>query len=358
MQSSVKGDGLKNVMEFFYARQRPSMYGSYRPSFSKERAGAIHRAVYWADNPIGGIGVSFVDPVCTVLFDEDGHPYDDYKGYYKSGSNEFCQFQKGNADVLLIGDCSDNSFGRQLTEHSMKPFVEKGVMEHWRECFDSQGHGCSEILVAWTRSHMQSNYEDDVDEFGFPARHMYSYRVHDETIWNDYTNRVFNYFYIRKLIQNDNLFSKVKQYGYFTDGCRVNRRFGYWSPAYAIALCLSLERHGLLKAAMTRYSSFVRYHPVADPIVALSEIWCHNHYSGLYMRTDGPDPVLERKRVAEQEEVERREREEPERQIAEEQDCLERSYDDDLDEPCYVDDCPVYGADDEEDAEITYWNAH
>ena len=304
--------------------------------------GELHRLIYWEGSPCGGIGVSFIDPIWGV---EDIQCPDDcmplysqkkFHGHFVADTTASNLFD-GKEDVLEIGRNAPSDLGRELARH--KDTIFTGFTPNWRCTLNTRNNACDNVLISWTKSHSVWRY-DDLDSEGQPYKEL----IVDEKIPNDYTNRAFNYLYIRNLISKEELIHAIDGYKYFTDICRVERKYGYWSPAYAIALFKSLKRYGLLEVAIKSIYSFAHYVP-RDPIVAMDEERAVRKFDGMSFVDNGYDPVEEARRI----EAWR------ERSRHEEYDDREESY---YEEPYYVDGVPVYGADDEEDAEILYWNTH
>lgn len=287
------------------------------------------RYIYWPNSPAGGIGVSFVDPNQMDLYGGDMEDY----GFFEQCSFEYSQFAKGSVCVTRIAKESDSELGRALSVEQLCPF--SGLDEHWRRAKDKCGKPCEDVLVSWTRTHKEWVCEDS-DLYG--RGESYVLTETNKVALNDYTNRAFNYLYIRKLMASDILLRRIEKERFFTDGALVNQRVGYDSPAYAVALCESLRQHGLLNVAMQSFSEFVHYHPV-DPIVTMCEIAAEKRFENIVL-------LDERDRV-----VRAGTHEDDEEDLIED-DKSERE------DPYYVDDCPVYGAEDQEDAEMLYWNTH
>lgn len=289
-----------------------------------------YRYVYWADGPDGGVGVSFVDPYASYKEDESGKVMDCHGGYFDDCSDEYHLWSDGDARVISISKNSDSELGTALAVELIGPM--DGLHENWRRTHDEEGRPFENVLLSWSKWHEE--WEDAYDG----ERHKYV--VTDVEVANDYTNRPFNYLYIKKLLQNEKLLKAVDSESLFTDGVRVNRRTGYFSPAYAISLYKSLKKHSLLAAAMKSYQSFVRHHP-CDPIVSMCEAVAEKKFHGIEYLKDS-DPMAEEVNDCN----------------GCRNDCLRDREDPFYGDPFYVDGCPVYDADDEEDAEIIYWNTH
>lgn len=302
---------------------------SARSSF--DFSGEPHRYVYWSDGPDGGVGVSFVDPYVIEGYDEFGDWTVSYRGHFRAASDVLAGLFKHKDRVVTIAKCDGEKLGSLLSAECLNPFA--GFKANWLCTEDEHGHPYDHFLRSWTLSHKGYEYDDDGNS---------NYRTFvDLVVPNDYTNRSFNYLYIRKLLKNKQLIEAIAGCDFFSDGVLVDRKTGYFSPAYAVSLYKSLLDHGLLDAAMSSFESFVHYHPY-DPIVAMCEANAEKRFKNIRC-IYGRDPIAE--------ELERR-------TFADfDDDNYDSSYDD-YDSPYYVDDCPVYGADDEEDAEMIYWNTH
>lgn len=239
------------------------------------RASNPYRYVYWPDDPDGGVGVSFVDPCFTECEDTHGNIVE-HQGFFYGFSEKYRRWESNDAHIVSIANSSDSELGRTLSIEQLNPF--EGLNEHWRRTKERDGRPYEHILVGWSY--------DSAETW--------------EVAQNDYTNRAFNYIYIRKLLSSCfALPERVDKECYFTDGVRVNRRLGYYSPAYAVSLYRSLKTHGLLDAAMRNFESFVRYHPL-DPIVAMCEDVASRRFKDIILLNDG-DPIEEEKRAEEEE---------------------------------------------------------
>lgn len=288
--------------------------------------------VYWPNSPSGGIGVSFVDPNYDILDDPFGESWKE-NGYFCKCYPELDQLKKGSVRVTKISKESDSELGRALSVEQLCPF--SGLEEHWRRAKDKYGRPCEDVLLSWTRTHGEFVYDDDDLCHRGDSHYV---RVTTKVALNDYTNRAFNFLYIRKLMERHDLLKSIAGECFFMDGELVDRKVGYDSPAYAVALFESLRQHCVLDVAMQNFEEFVHYHPV-DPIVTMCEVAAEERFEGAVL-IDGKDRVV---------------------RAGMDEDDEEDLIEDDLSEredPYYVDDCPVYGAEDQEDAEMLYWNTH
>ena len=244
---------------------------------------SFRRMIYWADHPQGGIGVSFVDPI-EAYSDHEQCRGLDCSAFMSERDN--CDLLKNlfeNEKVLNVASNSENELGRFLATSNITPFNEIG--QHWREAFDSEGHRIDDVLLYWAvpffsskRQHLKffdDNLIDDcIDHFcGF------------EDVMNTFTNCPFNYLYLNKVLYLNNelsdrdLLDGLKQYDYFTDGEIVNTLFGYYSPAYALALLKSLQKHEML-SVLRDFNTFRRYELI-DPITSLCKRIVLERYKGV-----------------------------------------------------------------------------
>lgn len=310
---------------------------------------SFRRMIYWAGHPQGDIGVSFVDPI-EAYSDHEQCRGLDCSAFMSERDN--CDFLKNlfeNEKVLNVASNSEEELGRLLATDNVKPF--NGHKQHWRIAFDKGGNRIDDVLLYWDvpiSREEQETYNCLVDEYD----HDY------DNVINTFTNCPFNYLYIKSvLLTNDLLYDNkllegLKRYNFFTDGEIVNTRFGYYSPAYALALLKSLQKHEML-SILRDFDTFRRYEPI-DPITSLCKRIALEKYKGVSFgcevnkaRNAAHDySMLDMMIECEDDEREAREYD---------RECLDNN--DEL-EPYYVDGVPVYGADDQEDAEIQYWNTH
>ena len=310
---------------------------------------SLKRMIFWSDHPLGDIGVSFVDPIAA---------YSDYNGLDGSAfmpgqgtpftHTDRCDFLKDlfeNEKVLDVASNSEDELGRSLAAENIKPF--NGYMQHWMFAFDkNKNHRVDDVMLYWDIP-ISSKDQETYDDFSWLGiAHNY------DKVINTFTNCPFNYLYIKKVLSNRELVEGLKQYDFFTDGEIVDTRFGYYSPAYAMALLKSLQRHSLC-SVLRYFDTFRRYEPI-DPITSLCKRIALEKYKGVSFgcevnkaRNAAHDySMLDMMIECEDDEREAREYD---------RECLDNN--DEL-EPYYVDGVPVYGADDQEDADIQYWNTH
>ena len=79
------------------------------------------------------------------------------------------------------------------------------------------------------------------------------------------------------MLADDTLRKQIDEYDFFTDGEAVDTRFGYYSPAYALALLKSLQKYSLC-SVLRDFETFNRYHPV-DPVTRLCQHIAYKRYS-------------------------------------------------------------------------------
>lgn len=291
-------------------------------------AGDPKRFIYWGNVLTQGVGVSYIDPMFATESEETQH----------------CEILKllleDKVDVLSISDGSEDPVGQELSAEVMRPFENLTVVK--RTLTDDKGNDVGKVCHCWVEKHVEHVQidEDDLPWDVYADDNVltdYYKNVVTDYAYNDHTNRAFNYFYIKKLLTNTELAEKVLRYDYFTDAKRVARRYGYESPAYALALYKSLYQSGVLERALKSYADFLHFHPY-DQITLLCESTANVRFAHALME-NAVNPIKE----IEQEDVTPR-----------------RDYrdDDDYGPVYYVDDCPVYGCCSQEEAEIEYWNTH
>ena len=285
------------------------------------------RFIYWPNEFGKGAGVSFVDPEVEP------------KG-------DFCaakirrRLMEEKPRVLSIGSAEKSDLiGYMLSSEVIQPFFGYTVVK--RSLVDQFGRPLDPIVLCWVDKTIGCHdYEWETDDgYGNYTTHFDSsfYNVIKDYAYNDYTNRAFNYFYIKKLSRDKELAAHLSEYEFFTDGERVSKEFGYSSPAYAVALYKSLSTHGILETAWNSFESFLHFHPY-DQIVADCENRAARRFGGGRM-ANANDPIEEIKN--ENVDIYR-----------------DENYDDDIGHVYYVDDSPVYGCGSQEEAEIEYWNTH
>lgn len=297
--------------------------------------GKPERFVYW---PLrnSDVGVGFADPGCWEL--------DEY-GVMRHVAPAV--LMEGDISVVKISEQSHIDLGRKL--FSLKDNLFSEYREVWRETVDDSGNQMDPLLLWWIRYHIQEEScemmrDDNGDRISY-AKSLPRIVI-DECVYNDYTNLAFDYVYIKRILECEEIGAEIDLHSHYTDGCRVSRRFGYDSPSYAVALYLSLKYHDLLGAAMSSFDSFVRYHPF-DSISAMCERDFERRFS-LAMLSNAKSV---------------------EKELEEElyPDCLDDDigsygtkddYDDAYDPVYYVNDEPVYDAGSQEEAEEIYWNTH
>ena len=299
------------------------------------------RYIYWPDAPYGGVGVSFVDPVSDDFKNDTPNSQDfqaechrrifgrRFGGYFNDQDEYYERLLKGEeADIMISADSADE-LGRALSIESITPYED--VSSVFRSCYDSDGKSIEPILIRWEKVRISCI---DYDDGTYSESKVVELKVD-----NDYTNRAFNFLYIRKLIQNKDLITKVREHNYFSDGCPVSQEFGYCSPAYAVALFSSLDKHGFLDKAMSSYQNFLKFHP-SDPITSECEQEALKRFKNILCDFNGQDPYCENEH---------------------EERCCDygSDYDDDYFSPVhYVNGEAVYDVGSQEEAEITYWNTH
>lgn len=228
---------------------------------------SFRRMIYWADHPQGDIGVSFVDPI-EAYSDHEQCRGLDCSAFMSERDN--CDFLKNlfeTGKVLNVASNSEDELGRLLAADSIKPF--SGHHQHWMTAFDKGGNRIDDVLLYWRVPNFSGKERilcyDGLFDDGFDD---YRDDIHDsEEVVNTFTNCPFNYLYINRILSDPNCLEGIKQYNYFTDGEIVNTRFGYYSPAYALALLKSLQKHEML-SVLRDFNTFRRYEPI-DPITSL-----------------------------------------------------------------------------------------
>lgn len=249
--------------------------------------------LYWADDPNGGVGVSFIDlEMCEEDFlqsdfNKVGFVLNDDE-YFPPNFDRIKSFLPPREDnILYVSDDSIQELGRKMTTYKHNAF--NGFDEHWYKAYDICGNPVDDVMLFW-ETHREKNERFDYE--GLPMT-FDDDNEEIEHIGNDFTCRPFNYLYLRQIYHNRNLTSNLDKYKFFTDGDAVDSHFAYYSPAYALALMLSLKRHNLLDVALHDYRAFMRYHP-ADPLVRWSQGQTTDKYNGislgeLSMITKSPD---------------------------------------------------------------------
>ena len=101
-----------------------------------------------------------------------------------------------------------------------------------------------------------------------------------DMIPNDFSNIPFNYAFLHSIVSDDLLSHEIAGCKFFTDGQLVDTRFGYYSPAYALALLQSLQKRNLADVALKSFSNFIHYHPI-DPITTLCDRIARQTFQGV-----------------------------------------------------------------------------
>lgn len=260
----------------------------------------LKRMIYWAD--YDDIGVSFADP---YLHAEPRQKFE----------RRVFETEK----VLNIASDSECELGRLLSPGRIKPF--KAHSEHWVMAYDKNGNRVDDVMLEW----------DD----------------YSDTIENTFTNSPFNYLYIKAVLTDEALCKQLNQYEFFTDGEIVNTRFGYYSPAYALALLKSLQKHSLC-SVLRDFRTFEYYHP-KDQVTSLCRRIAHEKYNDVHTTCveikgakDMRHDYSVRDSLIEAENAKRRSLYE----------LGDHDYDDSDDDDDYVDDPDPYYQ------EMEYWNTH
>lgn len=299
-------------------------------------AGDPARYVFWPDSPDGGLGVTYVDPKRFGLESE----YNRAQEWIPRQRELWQKLLRDIPRVISISMESRDDLGRRLAALAVSAF--DGFEGRWIKVFDKRGAALDDALICWIKKHVGSSvheWETDDGHGNFTSWSDTSYHnVVDDFMYNDYTNRAFNYAFIKKLASDGELANEVLEADYFDDGVRVPFKYGYYSSAYATALFVSLKRHSLLEPAILSYESFIHYHPY-DSIVDFCAKRAAEKFANAYVERFA-DPVRE----VEQENI---------------NSCSEcEDSTDDYGPVHYVDGTPIYDAGSQEEAEIIYWNTH
>lgn len=310
------------------------VHDDYRYKIDYESFRKFRRMIYWAGHPHGYIGVSFVDP---YKYYASRQYYDDLNHCGFLNTDTFPKKLFEEAKILTIAENAEQDLGSALASNSVKPF--KSCKEHWVRAYNNDGSRIDDVLIKWS-SRSREVYGDSwfIDEPTYE----------NEELFNIFTNSPFNYLYIKAVLADDALRKQIDEYDFFTDGEVVDTRFGYYSPAYALALLKSLQKYSLC-SVLRDFETFNRYHPI-DPVTRLCQHIAYERYSDVSYGGE----ILRAKdmchnysmidRLIEAEDYE--------------DECKSTRDDDWEEEPYYVDGVPVYGASDQEDADILYWNTH
>ena len=251
-----------------------------------KRFSDFKRMIYWADQPDGGIGVSFVDPVEFYCLGDSLNN----AGFLDRGMQKDILDEIFNgATVLTISSESTSELGQEIFAKSRGTF--QNYRWHWRSAYQSNGNRVDDVLIGWSLPEPPPDIDWEgnpiYDDGGLYKYDTYPYDAFDNEnepcrgmISNDYSNIPFNYNFLRNIVSDDLLLRKIEGYKFFTDGQLVNTQFGYYSPAYALALLQSFQKRNLLKAALRSFQSFSHYHPV-DPITTLCDRITRQTFQGV-----------------------------------------------------------------------------
>ena len=254
------------------------------------------RMIYWADQPDGGIGVSFVDPVkycqlvhCTTNLGNAGFLCGKRQIYDGNSQEHMLDEIFNGAKVASIFSEATSDIERELFIKSRKAL--QGYRWHWRSAYQRDGNRVDDVLIGWSLPEPPPNIDwegnpiyDEGDLYGYDAYPYDAFDsakgLHSGLIPNDVSNIPFNYAFLHSIVSDDLLFQEIAGYKFFTDGQIVDTRFGYYSPAYALALLQSLQKRDLVNVALKSFSSFVHYHPI-DPITTLCDRIARQTYQGV-----------------------------------------------------------------------------
>lgn len=287
----------------------------------------LKRMIYWAD--YDDIGVSFADPYIA-------DPY-----MCMEHHQEIERRFSGGEKILNISLTSECELGRLLSPERIMPF--KAHSEYWVMAYDKNGNRVDDVMLKWEIPKPESGKYDSEENWWDDWSEYHDY----DTIENTFTNSPFNYLYIKAVLADETLCKQLNQYEFFTDGEIVNTRFGYYSPAYALALLKSLRKHSLC-SVLRNFRTFEYYHP-NDTVTSLCRRIAHEKYADVNTTMWGINGAKDmchnysvRDSLIEAEDAKRRSQHEF-------GDYDKDDYEDDDD---YVDDPDPYYQ------EMEYWNTH
>lgn len=254
------------------------------------------RMIYWADQPDGGIGVSFVDPVeycrivhCTTDFGNAGFLCGNRPTCDGNSQDHILDELLNGAKVISISSDATSDIGRELFTKSREAL--QSYRWHWHSAYQRDGDRVDDVLIGWSLPEPPPNIDwegnpiyNEGDLCGYDA---YPYDAfdsakepHSDMIPNVFSNVPFNYAFLHSIVSDDLLSQEIARYKFFTDGQLVDMRFGYYSPAYALALLQSLQKRDLVNVALRSYSNFAHYHPI-DPITTLCDRIARRAFQGV-----------------------------------------------------------------------------
>ena len=243
------------------------------------------RMIYWADQPDGGIGVSFVDP---VEFYKLGDSWNDAGFLDRSMQKGILDEIFSGATVLTISSESTSELEQELFAKSRHVFQD--YRWHWCPAYQSNGNRIDDVLIGWSLPKPSPSVWDEepiYSDSDYSDFNRYPYDVFDSEnepcrsmILNDFSNIPFNYKFLHSIVSNNLLLRKIEKYKFFTDGQLVNTQLGYYSPAYALALLQSFQKRNLVTVALKSFRSFVHHHPI-DPITTLCDRIARKTFQGV-----------------------------------------------------------------------------
>lgn len=276
VSSKQKEEPRSGLLEIMRNRRLPQ---DNRWSERFIRLSDFKRMIYWADQPDGGIGVSFVDPVeyCRLVHwttDLNNAGFLSGQKYGDNKQEHILDKIFNGAKVTTISSESTSEIERELFTKSRRAL--QGYRWHWRSAYQCNGNRVDDVLIGWQGEQEPfSCYgvyrSDPFDSDKEPNSGM---------IPNDFSNIAFNYVFLHSIVSDNLLFQKIAGCKFFTDGQVVDTRFGYYSPAYALALLQSLQKRDLVNVAMRSFSNFVHYHPI-DPITTLCDRIARQTFQGV-----------------------------------------------------------------------------
>ena len=254
------------------------------------------RMIYWADQPDGGVGVSFVDPVeysrlvhCTANLNNAG--FLSSNGHCGNSQKDILNEIFNGAKVTTISSEAASEIEQELSIMSREAL--HGYRWQWQSAYQLDGNRVDDVLIGWSLPEPPPKIDYDwegepfIPDYEYYGYDTYPYDPFDREngpqrnmIPNDFTNIPFNYAFLHSIVSDNLLIQKIAGCKFFTDGQLVDTRFGYYSPAYALALLQSLQKRDLVNEALKSFSNFVHYHPV-DPITTLCDRIARQAFRGV-----------------------------------------------------------------------------
>lgn len=276
VSSKQKEEPRSGLLEIMRNRRLPQ---DNRWSERFIRLSDFKRMIYWADQPDGGIGVSFVDPVeyCRLVHwttDLNNAGFLSGQKYGDNKQEHILDEIFNGAKVTTISSESTSEIERELFTKSRSAL--QGYRWHWRSAYQCNGNRVDDVLIGW------QGEQEPFSCYGvYPSDPFDSDKEPNSgMIPNDFSNIAFNYVFLHSIVSDNLLFQKIAGCKFFTDGQVVDTRFGYYSPAYALALLQSLQKRDLVNVAMRSFSNFVHYHPI-DPITTLCDRIARQTFQGV-----------------------------------------------------------------------------